>query len=266
MTSPTRWLRIASVTLAIGAGAAGAGLLARGGPSADALHEVDEPKQQPPAPQKADTKAEFQRRYLLAPGQDLKRIGPPFDESRIEYYNTLFRSRRTQFAAGDLKVLIFKQRQDGLGYPAATIGGGERYGTSLSSLLTHLAGLYPQDLEGKKDLLETFVEGDFVAREGVSMERLIGLLEKILRDECKLPLKLNLRAVERTVVVARGRYKFRPVEPGRKQIEIYGQTLSMTGPVAAGLAISRRCSAGSAASRSRTVGSSAKWKMPPKAR
>jgi hypothetical protein len=177
---------------------------------------------------KADANAEFRKRYLLAPGQDLKRIAPPFPEGRIEYYNSLYTGR---LDAGMLRFLVFRQRKDDLGFPSTTIGGrgGNKSGTTLLALLTQGAGIYPPEIEGKRELLETFVEGDFVTREGVPAERLIPLLEKILREECKLPLTLSVREQERQVVVARGRYKFRPVEPNGKQIEIYGQTLIMDG-------------------------------------
>jgi hypothetical protein len=224
MISRIRWWKATLVVVAVGVLVPGARFMAQGGRTADAFQGADEPKPQQPTPPKTDLNAEFVRRYALAPGQDLKRIAPPFNESRIEYYNSLFPGQRTDFTARDLNVLIFKQRESSLGHPAATLGGGDRYGTNLPSLLTYLADTYPQELEGNQELLQTFVEGDFVARKGVPTKRLIHLLEKILREECKLPLKLTLREVERNVVVARGRYKFRPVEPGGKAIEIYGQT------------------------------------------
>src|SRR5436190_1562760 len=51
-------------------------------------------------------------------------------------------------------------------------------------------------------------------------------LEVILRQECKLPMRLSFRDVERKVIVARG--KFQPVPPFLRRegdIELYGKEL-----------------------------------------
>ena len=225
----SRWSKVALILLAVPGFLISARLGTQGAPIVNGSREPDEPKPQEPAAKKANPHAAFLRRYNLALGEDIKRVAPPFDSSRIEYYDSLFRGPRDHLAAHDVKVLLFKQRDKTLAHPTASFGGGDRYGTTLSTLLTSLVGIYPQEVEGKHELLETFVEGDFVAREGVPTEQLVKQLERILRDECKLTLKLNLREVDRTVIVASGSYHFRPARSGRQTIEIYGETLVTDG-------------------------------------
>ena len=218
----TRLGKFVAAVAVVAVSGSGAWGPAGGAPSVPTVACGPEPRQPP------DPAEEFQRRYRLAPGEDLKRIPPPFPESRAAYYNGLFKGRGgvgVNYRADQIQVLFFQQKDDDLGMPAATIGGGGRKGSTLVSLLTYLLEIYPQDVEGKKELLEAFVEGDFVARKGASNERLAERLGTILRDECKLTVRLGLREVDRDVVVAKGRYKYRPVEgkAGKDEsFDVYG--------------------------------------------
>jgi RNA polymerase sigma factor (sigma-70 family) len=165
--------------------------------------------------------AEFHKIYALPPGVDLKRVGPPFPACRLVYYRHTFPHREDQ----PVSQAMYFHWQDGgnLKWWGMNVGGK---GATLRDLPRMLAEIYLQQIEGPADLLDTVVEGDFVVRAGIGPARFVSALDKLLRQECKLPVKLALRQVERKVIVAHGKYRFRPVA-GRagNQVEIYGATL-----------------------------------------
>ena len=54
------------------------------------------------------------------------------------------------------------------------------------------------------------IDGEFVFRSGTPPEKWAPALDRILRTECKLPLKITLREVEREVIVLSGDYQAKP--------------------------------------------------------
>jgi hypothetical protein len=65
------------------------------------------------------------------------------------------------------------------------------------------------------------VPGDFLVREGESVESVVARLDEVLRVERKLPVKLSFRDVARRVVVVRGRYQLHSAtDQNRKPIVI----------------------------------------------
>jgi hypothetical protein len=89
-----------------------------------------------------------------------------------------------------------------------------------------LTTIYPQQVEGAKDILATSVGGDFVVRAGVSANQVIPALEKVLREECRIPVKLTLREVDRKVIVVKGKYRAKPLKDrAANHFEIYGAAL-----------------------------------------
>src|SRR5437667_199960 len=73
----------------------------------------------------------------------------------------------------------------------------------LADLLNSLFGVFPQEIEGDAALRRKRVGGDFIVREGESPAKLAARLEVILRQECKLPMRVTFRDVERKVIVAK---------------------------------------------------------------
>ena len=100
-------------------------------------------------------------------------------------------------------------------------------GPTLTLLLITLPPLQPQEIEGDKDLLGERFEADFIVRPGLPAERIVASLEKILRVDFGVNVKLTFREVERKVYVAGGKYRFVPVT-GRtdNRIELYGKDLT----------------------------------------
>ena len=77
----------------------------------------------------------------------------------------------------------------------------------LSFILQFLAGIYPQHIDGEEKLLRTPIPGDFTIRAGTPTRNIISGLEQILREEVQLPIKMELREIERKVIVVRGKFR-----------------------------------------------------------
>jgi hypothetical protein len=67
-----------------------------------------------------------------------------------------------------------------------------------------------QQVEVPGNFLTTNVHGEFVLRTGTPPEQWAPVLDKILRTECELPVKLTLKEVERDVVVLGGNFESKP--------------------------------------------------------
>src|SRR5262249_17144036 len=68
------------------------------------------------------------------------------------------------------------------------------------------------------------VSGDFVVRKDAPLDKLAPQLEKILRDECKLPVRLTLKEEEQPVFVVGGTFKIAPPawrEKDSKQVDVF---------------------------------------------
>ena len=89
---------------------------------------------------------------------------------------------------------------------------------TLAGLLDSLLGLKLHRVEGDADLLNTPIEGDWIlAPELPSFPQLdvdaVAALESALREQGGLPVRLELKTVERFVYVATGDYRFQAI-PG----------------------------------------------------
>jgi RNA polymerase sigma factor (sigma-70 family) len=202
----------------------GAGLLVRGAtsyqsPDAAARKTVTAESSQEPVGQEEKKEVdEFQKLYALPKGVNLRRIAPPFDPSRDEYFNrNLLPKGVLPFSPGAMYFRSTGKRVNLL----TRIGGP----VALSSLPSSIwLKILPQQVEGPKDLLDTRIEGDFILRIGVPDRDVLPTLEKILREECQLPVKLSLREVERKVIVVKGKYRPNPLEGReRNEVKVYAQ-------------------------------------------
>jgi RNA polymerase sigma factor (sigma-70 family) len=217
-----------AVLLAVGLLGAGVGLLAL--PRLAAQPAPNQPAASP-APARKDesagkTPAEMMTKlYALPEGEVLKRVAPPFPPFRLEYYTQEYRDQAKLIPRGPT-VMTFRWKDGKLTNWSMTFSGTNDDGVTLSALAEWLTGIYPQEIEGDEGLQRESINGDWVVREGTPAEKVIPRLEEILRRDCKLPIKLALRDVERKVVVAHGTYKHTPV-PGydKDDIQLYGKDL-----------------------------------------
>lgn len=87
-------------------------------------------------------------------------------------------------------------------------------------LLSTKEQLFPMEGVSFRGVLS--VGGDFVTRKGAPLEKLVPQLEKILREECQLDVRLTLREEEQPVFVVGGAFK--PIPPAwrpKKELDVY---------------------------------------------
>jgi hypothetical protein len=170
----------------------------------------------------------FLESYRLAPGQNMKRVPPPRPEGIRAW--AMRHSPRTAERLNGLRAMVFVWRDpDQLQVWSSRFGRTE--GWSIRDLPRYMKmDIYPSEIEGEPELLNTEIGGDWIVREGVPAEQLIRPLEAIVQRALRRRITLALRRVERDVVVARGRYQSSPL-PGysKDHVEIYGRKLSPNG-------------------------------------
>ena len=166
-----------------------------------------------------DPLAEFKKVYALKPGEDLKRVAPPFPKSRADYIRSLWPNAPKDARFPEYGSMCLSWQND-----FHWLGASAPRGSSLRLLPQHLVGIYPQEIEGNQALLDKEIAGDFIVRKGISAEKFVECLEQILRRECDMPVKVTLREMERKVFVARGKYRYKPLA-GHSELQIYGKEL-----------------------------------------
>ena len=164
----------------------------------------------------------FEAAYSLAEGEVLARIVPPFIPERLVYYRSQHAGQAQAIPNGP-DTMFFRWTDNKLKNWGMSFSGGN--GIDLRTILRMLADVYPQEVEGDKKLFDTNVTGDFVLRTGEPREQVVSALEAILRDEPKLPVRLQFRDVKRHVFVLRGEFKFTPLPDYPDSIQIYGDKL-----------------------------------------
>ncbi len=223
----TRLKSITLVLLALGLFGAATGMLVL--PRLDAQPAPGQPGAAT-APARADKPAErsvverMTDLYALPKGEVLKHVPEPFAPVRMAYYTEQFPDQAKLIPRGPT-VMTFRWEDGKLSNWSMSFNGAQP-GTSLSSLLG-LAGIYPQETEGDAGLLRESITGDWVVRQGTPTAEVVARLEEILRKDCKLPIRLTLKQVERKVLVAQGKYRLRTL-PGYNEddgIQVYGKEL-----------------------------------------
>ncbi|MFO0846287.1 MAG: hypothetical protein U0797_28585, partial [Gemmataceae bacterium] len=214
-------LRVGLAALVVLAGLSGAGLafLPRATSAADPPPKVappaEPPAKKPAAPEPPAWRKAFDAAYRLPDGAVLKRVGPPFPECRMDYFRNEY---GFQFKNTPYPPAMFALAQEGsaVKFKSMTIGGrnASAEGVSLTTVL-EAVGVTIQLHVAAKEVAETRVTGDWVVRSGSSLDERILTLNRILRQECKLPVRAFFKETTREVAVARGTFKMNPL-PGRK--------------------------------------------------
>jgi hypothetical protein len=161
--------------------------------------------------------AALKKTYALADGEVLKCFLPPFSDERRAFFRVATNQQPIEGA------MHFRWKKDNLEFWACNT---RTEGQNLPDLLTNLAEIYPEEIEGDKEILEAPIEADFVLRAGTSVDKIVARLEVTLQKDLKRPVKLAFQEVDRKVFVAHGKYKFTPVPgtPGR-EVQIYAKEL-----------------------------------------
>src|SRR5579872_993965 len=171
--------------------------------------------------------AEFRQTYALPDDKVIKRVAPPFSTGRQEFY-LVHESEQAKLSPKGPEYLWFTWDEPEPDDPNLT--GWERFregqltvkgmgwiggkGRELGSLVDDFTGIQRYEMVGERKLTDVKVSGDWVIRHGAAPDKILTELETILRGECKLGVRLRLVREDRKVIVAEGRYAYRPL-PGR---------------------------------------------------
>lgn len=111
--------------------------------------------------------------YKLAEDENLKRIAAPFPDARSQWYRVAHPTQHSAIPSGP-DSLIFHWKRNSLKYWGMSFGEN-----NLESVLRWTISVYPQEIEGPRDLLDAKIPGDWVVRVGADRERIIADLERI---------------------------------------------------------------------------------------
>jgi hypothetical protein len=172
--------------------------------------------------------AEFDEIYSLRNDEVLRCVHPPFLPERLELYRKTRHSQAAAIPRGPEAMMLRWNAGDVL-EPLAdariTIWS-MHFGSSetLPSLVEKLLDIYPQEIEGDRELLDRQLPGDFVYRPGADESLYLAALGKIIEGQIDGPVNFVFRQVDRDVIVLRGDWKFSPVDEvarERRSVEIY---------------------------------------------
>jgi hypothetical protein len=82
---------------------------------------------------------------------------------------------------------------------------------TLRSVLNGPMKLRSYEFEGADELLDLPVGGDWTIRQGAAPKELLKALQRILRDELGQSIRFECQLVEKDVIVAGGKYTFKPL-------------------------------------------------------
>jgi RNA polymerase sigma factor (sigma-70 family) len=175
-------------------------------------------------PKVPDEKPTFDKLYALKEDEVLKRIAPPFADSRNEYVRKSGSfEENSLFAPEDTRMVVqWKDKKATSAFLRVGLKGPNMAPPpwlTIRDLVEYTTGLSAFELEGEKELLSAEASGDFVVREGATVAKVLPRLEGILRTECNLPVKFQVTEGEREVVVVRGKFVSAPRQ-GREKNEI----------------------------------------------
>jgi hypothetical protein len=174
-----------------------------------------------------DARRDFLEIYHLAAGQNLKRIEPPRPRGADVWWKRKF---GVNAGAGpeEYGSMTFRYRDSDDLENWVGLFGSATQGYPIRNLPDAIGmGIDPAEIAGDPALLKTAVTGDWIFRQGVPAEQMVGSLESILKRALRLRINLTFRQVARDVVVARGRYRYTPL-PGRfnNEVDVYGKQLA----------------------------------------
>jgi hypothetical protein len=162
--------------------------------------------------------------YGLAPGQNVKRVAPPFPPIRMDYYRTRHPGQADAIPTGPTSI-VFHWKDGRLENWGMTLGFSDGY--SVSGLLDALVQLKSQMVEGPADLLEKTIPGDWVIRQGLTSDQYVKELETLLQKVLSLPIQMEFREQERPVYVVRGKYHHTPLpgQPAKEKLRPTDETI-----------------------------------------
>lgn len=188
-----------------------------------------DPKAKPP--EKKDEpawKADFDKLYALADGEVVKYIHattPAAQATRTDFYREVIARGKKDAKPLPGAVMTFRYSKDGA--KCRQVGGGADDGEGqIGMALEHvLSGLFDETeavaLDIDLKLSGVHLAGDWVVRASATPDERMKAIQKVLTDECKVPVKLELKDVEREVLVALGEWKLTPRAWRKDAVDVY---------------------------------------------
>ncbi len=159
-----------------------------------------------------DLSEEFYDIYRLDKGEIIKLIKPPFVLGRQEYFQVPTSSYGPAFLSlesqGALQVnLIWNGELSKKLFSAYTY---THVKPKLEFILNYTLRMLQSDYNIPKELNIHVPYGDWIVRDGSTRAEQIKALEQIIYAETNRAIQFEKRKVEHKVIVAKGRYKFKP--------------------------------------------------------
>jgi hypothetical protein len=84
-------------------------------------------------------------------------------------------------------------------------------GASVREVLERIIGLSKFDYDIPDEILDIVIPGDWIIRTGAQTDQLLSSFNEVFCSYTKQPMYFHKRRVQRDVIVARGRFKFKPL-------------------------------------------------------
>lgn len=154
--------------------------------------------------------------YGLKEGQVVHLVRLPFSDLRTTYYR-VGHPHQSELIPEPPTHMLFHFTDGKLRNWGMSFGGAPEGGQSLQSILSSVTNFESQQFEIQEDLREKRIAGDWVVRPEAKTETILPQLEAILRKELGVPIRLEIKTVERSVFVASGNYKLTPLDGEKAQ-------------------------------------------------
>lgn len=176
--------------------------------------------------------AEFRQLYHLDQGQVIKRINAPQPSGRLydldKWIPEFHVLSDGTYKEANLRCLIYQERGGKLEdkVPFFAYSSAPSTGYEAGTVASIISNVEYRDIEDPDHLLlDKSIVGDYVVNADAPTEKVVAAFGQILKNECGLPVKLELREVEHATVTVRGKLKppfeLKPDSP----LELYAATL-----------------------------------------
>lgn len=147
----------------------------------------------------------FDREYALAPGQNVRFLKQPFIPERHQFFLSFVGGgpNRTGTDMEDGPSSMYLE-WDPNSRRVPTIGIFNNEYAPMSSVLYALLGAEGHEIVGPSKLLNTQVKGDWVVRAGSTEQQRAAEIQRVLRDDCRIAIRIAKRRGPQPVVVVSG--------------------------------------------------------------
>jgi RNA polymerase sigma factor (sigma-70 family) len=147
----------------------------------------------------------FDRAYALAPNQTVRFIKPPYISERMQFFLSFVGGGPNRIGT-DMKTgprSMYLEWDPQL-HKVPTLGIFNDEYSPLSSVFYSLLDIEDYELLGPSKLLQMQLEGDWIVRAGTTREQRLAEVERVLREDCGVPIRIVHRRLPQPVIVVSG--------------------------------------------------------------